>query len=483
MEKKLKIVLCVVTIILIAIIAFVGIYSKNSVIYKSNLPNYVLGEELGEQRISKLVVSDETKEIIYDKDGKVVDSIPEGANEADYKKEQEKVNKEDLYTSDNYKKVKEICEGRLKDLKIENYVVRIDENTGNAIIELEDNLNTDTVLQYLLCTGDFSITDSEDKTVLLDKSDVKEAKVVYSRGTTNGVTVYLNIVFDKEGKDKLAEISRNYMKVEEENKDTSTENTENNAENTNNEENKTEENKEEENKTETKQKQVTLTIEGNSMLTTSFGEEMLTGELPISLGTATSDETLQEYREQAEFYAMLINNETMPLEYEMGTTETAKAEVQGNDLYMIIGAIIAVVAIVTIFMIFKFKTNGIFAGLSFIATFALLLLMIRYTRTEVSLNAIAGGIIIFILDAYLVYKMLSNISKNDSYDYVRKTTLMTYLENMEVIIISLILAVVFTFMQYAKAFSFGMTMFYGIISAIIVNLVLLRTMLVAKYKG
>lgn len=461
MEKKLKIILCIAVIILASIIAFAGVYSKDSGIFKSKLPSYVLGSEFGQKRVSQLVVSNDTKEVIYDKDGNIVDAIPDGAKEEDYRKEQEKENKEEAFTIDNYKKVKEIFEGRLKSLGIEDYVIRVDENTGDTVVELEEGLDTDTTLQYLLCTGDFSITDSKDKTVLLDKSDIKEAKVVYARGTS-GVQVYLDIVFDKEGKEKLAEISRTYLKIEDENS--------NNEENTDDTEEK-----------EDNQKKVTITIEGNSILTTAFGEEMLNGELPLTLGSSTDSSTVQEYANQGRFYAMLINNDTMPLKYNMGVTEAISSSIQGISLYMIIGITLVVLTFVIIYMICRFRLDGLLAGITIISSIALLLIVARYTRIEISLNAIAAISIIIILNAYILCKMLNNIKKDLSYENIKKQTIRVYLENLEVIIVSLILAIIFTFMQYAKVFSFGMTLFYGIISVVISNLLFLRTMLLAKY--
>ena len=193
MEKKLKIILCITLIILIALISFIGVYSKDVVLFKNKIPAYSLSSEFSEKRLSRFIISEATSEKIYDKDGNEVDSIPEGANEEDYRKENVKQNPEEIRTTENYKKVKEISERRLKTLGVEDYKIRLDESTGEMAIELEDNKDTDTILQYLQCKGDFSITDSEDGTLLLDKSDVKEAGVVYANTTGTGLTVYLDI--------------------------------------------------------------------------------------------------------------------------------------------------------------------------------------------------------------------------------------------------------------------------------------------------
>jgi len=179
---------------------------------------------------------------------------------------------------------------------------------------------------------------------------------------------------------------------------------------------------------------------------------------------------------------MLINNDTMPLEYEMGTTDTVQGESSGQSLYILIGVIIVLTVIIIAFVIYKFRLDGVFAGISIIGMTALLMLMLRYTKTEISINAILGIFAVILLDAYLIIKILGNIKNNASYENVRKTTFKTYLENIELIVISLVLAIIFTFMQYVKVYSLGMTLFYGIISIALTNVVFLRTMLLAKYR-
>lgn len=460
MERKLKIILCVLLIVLITIIAFLGVYSKDTVIFKNKLPKYSLASEFEEKRITGFTVSNEEIEVIYDKDGNKLDSIPEGANEEEYTKKNEKVNEEQAFTTQNYKLVKEIFDARLESIDVEDYKVRLDENNGNVTVELPNNSNTDTWIQYLQCKGDFSMTDSKDGTVLIDKSDVKEAKVLYRNEETGGVTVYFDIVFNKEGKQKLLEISKEYMKTEE-TSDTN-EVAENNTVNEN-------------------QKQVTLTIEGTPMLTTYFGEEMPNGELPISIGTATDNESLQAYAEQGNFYAMLINNPDMPLTYEAKTSETVKGNLEGIGIYVAIIVVAIIFVAISLYVIVRFKLDGAIAVLSNISWIALLLLAVRYTNTEISLNSACAIVVLIILNAYLVNEMLKDIKTDKSYENVAKTTIKTYLKNIDVIVITLVMGVIFTFMNKVVAFSFGMTLFYGIISVGIANLLFLRSMLLAKY--
>ena len=165
MERKLKIILCIAIVILIALISFLGVYVKDTVVFKKQLPDYEIASDFGEKRITSFVFN--TKETMYDKNGNVVESIPEGANESDYRKETENVNSEENLNADNYKKAKEIFDGRLKSLNAEDYKVRVDESTGNITVELEEGLNTDTLIQYLTCMGDFSITDAVDRNSII----------------------------------------------------------------------------------------------------------------------------------------------------------------------------------------------------------------------------------------------------------------------------------------------------------------------------
>ena len=203
--------------------------------------------------------------------------------------------------------------------------------------------------------------------------------------------------------------------------------------------------------------------------------------LPITFGTATDAETLQTYLEQARFYAMLIDNADMPFTYEVENSISMQGKLEHMGTQIAIVALAIVFVIICLYIIFKHKLNGVIAVLSFVAWLSLLLIALRYTSTEISLNSISAITVLMILDVFLVGKILNSIAKEPSYETVAKTTLKTYVKNVEVIIATLIAAVVFTFMQKAVAFSFGMTLFYGIISVLIANLIFLRTMLLAKY--
>lgn len=454
MEKKLKIILCIALTILVILVGFIGVYTKDKFTYKNIMPNFTLGSEFNGKRITAFKLSDETKEVIYDKDGKVVSSIPEGANEADYRKETEKVNKDEALTEENYKKVKEIFEGRLEKMGVKDYKVKLDKTSGNIILELEEALDTDISIQYMLLKGDFAIRDSKDRTVFLDNTDLKDTKVLYSNPDEEGISVYFSMEFNKEGAKKLADVSKNYLKAEGEGQE----------ENSNSEESK-----------------IALTIEGQDVLTTYFGEEITNGILRITLGKSTDSSVLQDYIEQAEFYAMLVSNDEMPLTYTVETSSFVKGNISASELGIIITITTIILALAIVYLLCKFRVDGLLGAVSIISGFGILAIIIRLASVEITLNVFAALVLLIVLDAYLVNRLLKSIKSNTSYENVAKQTIKVYLENIEVIVITLIIAIVFTFMSNVMVYSFGMALFYGIISIAISNLLFLRTMLLAKY--
>lgn len=86
------------------------------------------------------------------------------------------------------------------------------------------------------------------------------------------------------------------------------------------------------------------------------------------------------------------------------------------------------------------------------------------------------------VDGYLINKILNNIKNNTSYENVAKSTLNVYIDEIGIILVSIIISVILTFMRDVNIYSLGMTLFYGIISVGISNLLVLRTMLLAKFE-
>lgn len=201
----------IVIILLLSLISFVGIYVKDKNTMKNVIPEYKLGTDLYGARNILIKVDDSTTTKKYDSDGNLVkDSSAGDENNENITKVEEKVNPDELRTADNYEAVKNIIEARLKYMKVEDYLLRFDESTGDISLEVSENSSTDYIAQYTITKGEFKIVDNDTSEVLLTNADLKEAKVQYST-STSGTTVYLAIEFNQDAVEKLRDISKTYV--------------------------------------------------------------------------------------------------------------------------------------------------------------------------------------------------------------------------------------------------------------------------------
>ena len=261
MDRKLKLTLTILFIIFISLISFGGLYVQETKFAKNLIPDYVLGMDFSGYRAVTIVPSTEKETIYYDKDGNVVDEEAK-----DGTKEEVPVNSEDVLTQDNFEKTKEIIENRLYDVGVTDYLIRSNEKDGTLVVHLPENAATDLASQFIYTRGVFTVED-ENGQVLLDNSNLERVQVGYSTFTT-GTTVYLSIEFKDDSVEKFKEITNTYVEsTDEEGNDTS--------------------------------RKVTIKIDGNTFLETSFDEEISNGILPLTLGTSADSATVTQYMNQA----------------------------------------------------------------------------------------------------------------------------------------------------------------------------------------
>lgn len=454
MERKLKIALIILVMVLVIVIGFGGIYVKKLASYNNILPEYELGSKLKGSRLTILKVGDHIHEVIRDSEGNIVESIPEGADENSYTKEQVPENSEESKTKENYKKAEKIIKGRLKTANISNYEVRLNEENGNIYVELPDTDNTDTTLSHLLASGKFEIVDTNDKTVLMTNDDIESASVLYN-SDTSGVAVYLDVKFNKEGKKKIRQISKDYMEINDTENEEGTDET-------------------------TTKKTVTININGEEFLSTDFHEEI--NELTITIGSASTDSnSISEYVEQAQYYATLLSNGEMPLEYEVETSDYIQS-IYANSLYqyILLGIIVLIILISIVYIIIRYKKLGLLLSIVYIATIALVLILIRYTGTEIDLNTIIPSVILVLINTYINCNVLNNINKDDSKEDRKEKIYNIYLKIIDLLIIILIPSVIFTYNSSSLISSIGTLLFWGIIGIALMNVLFTRTLLIEE---
>lgn len=469
--KKLKILVCTLAIILIAMIALFGVYVPYQNRMENKIKGYTYGMNLAGERTIILTPSEETETKITDSEGNEVtdasDLTDEELAEKGYTKEEVKVNTDEKMNNENYQKSKEILEKRLQQLNAGQYTVNVNEENGQITINIPENNQTDNIINQLIPSGKFEIIDSETKEVLMNNDYLKEAKVMYGQNSSqSGTNVYLTIQFDKEGTKKFEEITNTYKTIEESEDETETNTTSEESNTTNTE---TTENTESE---EEKQKEITLQMDGEDIMTTSFDEVIKTGEMSLVVGSASSDEEqINEYAQNAQNIASILNNGEMPVKYE-GVSQYILSDITREDLNIIKIAIIAVTAIALLILVIKHRTNGFLASLGYIGLAGIFALIIRYTNVTVALEGIFAIAIILIINYIFQNKLLTKIKElktNKEEGIVGKAMKETYKEFFIKILPICIMAIVFCFISWVPISSFGMIMFWGLLLIAIYN--------------
>ena len=474
--KKIKLIAKILTIIIICLVGFVGIYLpwKQPIEMNNLVKEYNLSKDLKGYREIILKVSDANK--VLDADKKVIgdtDSYNDDTiKEQKYTKSDEKVNSSEVLNEQNYEKSKSIIEKRLSKFGVQDYNLSMDKQSGTIYIQIPEDTNTDRVVNNITQTGSVELKDSKDDSkVYLKSENLKEAKVLYNQETT-GTAVYMSLQFNKEGKEILKNISENEYKTLPE-KDTDK------SEDANNEENKEADNTDESKKEDStessssegnkeEQKQVTLYISGSAVTTTSFDEPVEKGNIDLRTAQPTTDsDALQNSITSAQTISALLNNGVLPIKYNVKENQYVKTDIKAETVKKVIIAVAVIVAILLVYMIKKHKTRGILATISYIGFVSLYTILLRVFNVTIALEGIAGGIIILVLN-YLVNMKLLEVN-GDKKEYYK-----SYLDIIMKLIPILAISIIFVFIPVTTLASIGMTLFWGIVLMLAYNVTLTK---------
>ena len=448
--KALKRTLIILVIILLALISFGGIFIQKTKFVENILPEFKLGAELSGTRNIGLVVSTATDTIIYDKDGNVVEKEGEGTT-----KQEVPVNPTETLTEENYRLAKEVIEKRLNSIKavdanlnvkkaVDYYEIKQNEQNGNIVVKIPENSDTDMVLQYMAIKGTFNVVD-EQNNVLMNNSDIKKAQVVYN-STDSGISVYLTIQFNKEGTQKLKDISNTFIKTtDEEGKETT--------------------------------KKISIKIDNTTVLSTYFSEEISTGMIQLTFGTASSkSEDLRNYVQEANNLATLLNTGNLPIAYTVDENRYILPDISNETFFVPAIIVLSIMVIAVLFLIIKYRVKGILGALSFIGYIASLLIIIRLTNVVVSIEGMVGILISIALNyVFIVY--LLNGKKKEEQEFTYKQGFINFLF---VLIPIAVTTIIISFISWIPIYSFGMTMFWGIVLIMLYNVILTKPLLFTK---
>lgn len=470
-QKRLNVILVVLIIVLVSIISFVGIFyqSRNEMV--SRIPEYKSGTNIKGHRIVTLEVSEDgTKSGEESTENKTTENE---VAENETSNNEESKNTEN--NADNYKKSAEIIKKRLKNLKVEDYSVSLDENTGKIEIDLPENDQTDIILSDITQKGNFQIADSSTNEVLLSNSDIKSVDVGKQ---VNGsyTVVYMNINFNMQGAKKFKNVTVKYQNNVSENTIAAENTTE---ENTTTTENSTEENSTSEENTTSDEsadssnesRQVVLKIDDTTMMTTSFTEVIDNGTLSLTIGSSKDNDEIQTYVYGGDNLAAIIENEAMPLQYEIKGNTYVASEIGTSNIKIIVYVEIAIALVISLYLIIRYRVKGIMATILSIGYVAILLLAIRYANVVLSIEGILAIALSFVVNTVFNIMLLNRIKEKNMTAEEKRQKYNEALKRYSLSIIPIvIIAVVCCLVNWDAIYSFGMVMFWGIIISIIYNL-------------
>lgn len=471
--RNLKVTLVVLIVVLISVISFGGIYYVNKGEMKNRLPDYVLGSSIKGYRHITLVASESTNEDENNTNStsNTTENTTENATENETSNTTENATEnnttenavnttnttsENVNTASNYKKSANIIKRRLKVLNIDNYNVTCDESTGRIVVDLPEDDKTDIILSDLTEVGKFTIEDSETGEVLLDNGDVKSVKFgQQNTGTSSSSSLIMGIEFNSKGTKKFRNITKEYQNELAEN---STEES-NTTNSTNTTENSTD-------SSEKKDKKVKIKIDDAEILTTDFSEVIDNGVLTLTVGNA-NDET---QRNSALNIGAIIQNEPLPVKYQVEGNTYTESSIDENTLKVIIYCLVVIALVIALVLIVKYRTMGILQAILSVGYIGLLLIVIRYANVVESLDGILSIFVCYVINSIFAFMISKVLSNKDLTKKVSKKSVNNVIKKYGLIIIpELIIATVCLFTSWSAIFSFGMILFWGVVISFVYN--------------
>ena len=310
-------------------------------------------------------------------------------------------------------------------------------------MEVPDDVSNET-LQNIFVVGKTEIKISENNEVIGDHNSISNITTAIDDSYVNygiGSFVKLDIEFTKDAIKKFKELKNNYVVP------------------TNEEGNQTENN-------------IVITIDGSticSMTETEFLETAVKGSLPLKLGDYTNDKaTLNNTLKEADSIKNLVKSGNLPITYSVNYTNDIHSNINKIGIISVFAVILV---IMLVYLVLKYKLNGIFAELSILGFGTLLLLVMRYTNVEITISSIVSIAVILIVQFIYLAKLLSN-GKITSKMFNEETVKFT-----KMLIPAFIMSVVIAFANILEISGFGMILFWGIILFEIFNNIITRAIL------
>ena len=470
--KKVKITTIILAIILVTIVSFGGVYIQTQNRMENKLKAYTYGRELKGERQLELKVS-------------TTSDSSDSSESSEESQSKESTTTQDNLTPENYEIVKNTIEKRLRSLNTQDYTISLNKEDGTITVELPEDDKTDDLAYYLTTSGKVEIKEKDTSTELLNENMVKKAQYTYTSNSDGEYQVYLELLLTKDGQAKIEEIQKDYAILKTDvdaaesaqNSEESTDSTDNtesteskeSKENTENTDNSNNEEKTE--NTEETKKIAKLSVAGKEY----DNEKIEKNVIRAKIGSQTSNNTtVNNNVSKAAELAMLINSGKYPVDYKVQNNRFVYSDITHTQLIYAALVVAALITIVFIIFIVKYKSKGLLASISCVGFIALFFLLLRYTNVTLSIEGI--GAIILTMIIYLKLNQMV-LSKTKIMNVVNEAVKVTYKDLFLKLVPVMIITVVLCFSGWTNLSSFGMIMFWGLALLALYNVIVTKTLL------
>lgn len=442
----LKVTLAMLFVVLVSLVSFVGVYKG-----KNLLKEYSLGKDFSDRKVATFSVKEDTTTEETNTEEQNNENEETNAEEQNTENGAEETNTEEQNNENEganseeqkdenvqtdkqkeYKNSKNIIEKRLAAMNSEEYDIRLNESTGNLVIEVPSDFDAN-YFSEIVSKGNAQILNQSTNETIIETNGFKNASARIDSTSYTKPVVLLSIKFTNDAKKIFKNVNTKYTDSE------------------------------------GKESEATFafTLNGETLYSDtaeSFVNTAKNGSLDLVLGQEDDEENLEDDYQSALALVSIINSGEISTDYQLDSVKIVSSNINIKTIIIIV-AIIGLIMLV--YAIYKVKKKGILPVLSLIGLVATILLVLRYTNVKITLFTILGLAVIVLSNYILILKTLSN----------DKTFKQNFIEMLNILVPCLIVAVVFCCSPYLQLATMGMTIFWGIIVMFIYNAIITRILI------
>ena len=459
--KKLNVFLIILLVVLVSIVSFIGIYKNEKGQLVNIIPSYNLGTDVEGYRRVTLTLTDKQNDT-----GEETAQITTYVNPDEDAKAQNELKKEEAEKQKeetSFTKCAEIMKARLKSLGVESYFVSVDESNGTIELWIAEDEQTDTILADITQKGAFVVKDAATDEVLMTNDDIKSSVAKIEKNySKSGVTWEIN--FNNEGTKKFTKITKEYQNTLVDNNTTANDNSVDDAQ--------------------TKStptysgKQIKIFIDESELLATDFSEVTDNGVLKLTVGTSEDAAELKEKLYEAMNLAAIVENDSMTRQYEVKENVYVSTGVKRNVVKIIVCLEIIVAAILSLYLIAKFRLNGVMQTILDIGFMAVLLLVLRFANVIFSIEGIFTIGIAFIMNWLFSLYYCKHVENEKTTNKIKieklNTVIIKYVQSIAPI---MIIGIVCSLTKWISILSVGTILFWACIISIVYNIALSKILI------